>query len=372
MIRGAKVVIAVSGALLLSCSGEPETPPPAEVAADRLCAELAAAECGRLERCGLLDTSFDRASCDAWYQDGFSCTEAREIAALSAAGRIGYDARAAASCRDALAATECTLGMRIDLLRSAACNGVFSGGTAEGERCSVDGQCAAGLYCDGLDGACPARCRAPLGNNQPCDGSVRCAAGFFCSATGRRCLAAAGTGAPCELSFAGNSCRDGSFCDSSQPGAARCVMARSRGAGCTSPYQCALGMRCIGGRCSQGREDDGCATDVDCEDGLVCGAAHCVVPGGVDADCASSGACLPSLACVADNGGGGARCTARPRLDQTCGGGQPACFLARCDSEHCVPPAEDGGACSMAEDCRVARGCQASTCLSLSLLSCGS
>lgn len=346
--------------LPFACDGGDDEPPPVDqpIAIDELCAEIAAADCARLMDCGDLPAPLDRSTCEL-RQRYVLCGPV--VAALSASaddGTLTYFELAARDCRDAVAAQPCTVGLDYDLLALPACRATVDGAGDEGDACHVSLACPEGQFCD-PGGECPGTCRAYAGNNEPCGvGMPPCAPDLFCSVTGMRCRERVDLNGACELSLDNNPCRDGGFCDRSQPGAMSCVPVRGRNQGCNSSFECIEGARCLRNRCSAGLEGDVCDLEEDCVPGLGCVSGTCTEPLDLDAPCTEdSTPCREGLVCTSSVGR--MACHARPIAGQSCDGD---CYLSRCRDGLCGPLVLPEEACTGSADCLPGHTCRDGVC----------
>ena len=348
--------------LACACSSPEPMPPPVEspgIALERLCAELAEADCERLAACGAFYAPFDADLCRQRQAELLCAPTAAALEAAVEAGGLTYFELAARACRSEVEALPCEVGFDHDLLALPACRAMVSPGAAAGEVCHLALACAEGAFCDGAM-ACPGRCRAFKGNNEPCSGNEPCTEELYCNLTGRRCFARVDLGGACEPSIAGNPCRDGGYCDASQPGQATCRPVRGRGQGCQSSFECIVGARCVANRCSAGVENDTCATSADCVPGLACAQGRCRAPLATDAACAAGGVpCATGLTCTSTRGM--ELCRPAGLFGELCDADRP-CFLGRCAEGTCAPSAADGEACGADADCLPGRTCADSRC----------
>jgi hypothetical protein len=176
-------------------------------------------------------------------------------------------------------------------------------------------------------------------------------------------------GAPCETSIGGNACVDGTYCDNSQPGGAKCSPVVGRGHGCQSPYECVAGTRCINNLCSAGVERDSCASDADCGAGLRCGINRCVKVKELGEDCAPNMPCREGDFCYTTCSTCSV-CAPRPRVGEECDViGDRACYHSRCqpaampmEPAFCAESFADGEACGTASECKLGRVCSEMKC----------
>jgi len=283
----------------------------------------------------------DRAACAG---DGSACGGACDGTITQACAYPG----AATSCRGAsCAAGTATLAAACDgagacpAVQTQACAPFACGETACRGDCTVDGDCAAGNFCNG--GVCQAR----RGAGEVCAAASQCASGFCADgvccdgACGGQCEACnlaghAGactpvTGAPvggrpaCET--------DGSACGGACDGA--------NGAACAYPKTSCRDGACAAGLATVAASCDGaghCPAEetVSCAP-FTCGATACRGDCAVDGDCAAgswcaAGVCTPrkaqAEACGADNQCTSGACVDGVCCDRACGGQCEACDVA--------------------------------------------
>jgi hypothetical protein len=343
---------------LTACAGDP-MPPPDEtpIQLRSLCTELARADCDRLNACGTLSAPFDLALCRL-RQEHVACAPVQ--AALQAsfdAGSLMYFELAARDCRAAIANLPCTVGLQHELLGLDACGAMIAGVGDDGDPCHLGLACADGFRC-AAEGECPGRCRAYRQNNETCGIGNFCAPDLYCSVTGMRCRARVDLSGVCELSLDNNACRDGGFCDSSNPARMTCIPVRGRGQGCTSSFECIIGARCINSRCSAGEVGDTCGDTDDCSPGLACQAGACAVPLAIDQPCSpNSLPCAEGLACTSSVGV--TACHPRPTAGVRC---DADCYLSRCSGGVCAPAVLPEEACAATAECFPGHACEMSVC----------
>lgn len=328
--------------------GDDDSSQTAGIALAELCGELAAADCDRIETCGLLAGSVDRAACRR-RQEAVLC--APVVAAIDDAVRgdgLAYFELAARECRAAIGQRSCEWRFDYDLLDVPACAAMLEPRAEVGEDCHLANACVEGAWCN-PGNACPGTCTAFKRNNDACDPGDRCADGFFCGVVNRRCLAQVALDAQCEPPLSGNSCTPGGFCDSSTPGMSVCRPVRGRGAGCQTDNECLVGARCIANRCSTGEDGDNCADASDCGAGLICPARRCVAPVAPGGDC-STIPCSVGNVCRAEV------CEPQAASGEACLA-DGDCFLGRCENDKCVDLFDDGAACSTPRECFTGRTC---------------
>lgn len=344
--------------LLAACSGDPEVmPPPADpgLPLEKLCVEIAAADCARLETCGRFGGAFDLDRCVA-RQEGRCEGYRAAVAAGVATGELTYFELAAKACRNRVKALSCEVGIDYDWQSEPDCVAMFAGARTDGMGCTLPVSCTDGHFCDGRFG-CPGLCRKERLNNEMCSGLDPCAAGFFCASPMLRCHARVALGAPCEISIAGNACADGTFCDTAQPGQPVCAPVRGRGAGCSSDYECSVGLSCFNNRCSGGQVGDTCLGDGDCVASARCNTGFCRETVAEGEGCSGAAQCSEGFTCSST-------CTPSRVLGDSCAPPFGSCYQARCDvlDVACVAPLNDGAACATAAECKPGRACTEGQC----------
>jgi hypothetical protein len=351
---------------LAACSDDPPEmmPPPVDpgLPLEKLCVEIAAADCARLDTCGLLGAPFDLERCKA-RQQGRCQGYQDAVSAAVATGELTYFELSAKQCRERIKSLGCEAGVDYDWQKESDCTAMFAGMRGDGEGCTLPVSCTDGHFCDGRV-SCPGQCRKERTNNEMCSGLDPCTAGFFCASPALRCHGRVALGAPCETSIAGNACVDGTFCDTSQPGAPECAPVRGRGTGCQSTFECAVGLRCYANRCSGGELGDTCLADVDCLAGTRCVAGYCRMIKTEGAECAANVECAEGFSCPVDMMTMTGTCTPQRVLGSSCAGALTPCYQARCDvaDQTCVAPLADGAACALPRDCLPGRACTEGQC----------
>lgn len=254
----------------------------------------AAAECRAVE---FFETVYPpRLLAEAWldYGDGGQAVE--YLLASEAAGRLVFDAEAAASCLAYVEARGCEMPGtyapdEAELAGQAACNAILRGTMVVNGPCLLSVECApqeaATMVC-GFDPNCSEACclggcrpLASLPIGTPCNGNSRCQAGSFCgrdSDTGMftvctakqpvgaaclgsdecdaegfcdfntgKCRALAGEGEPCA-DFGDGGCKPGLYCaDPGYVGNGRCYAYAPLGGACLVDWY--LGCNALGSFC---------------------------------------------------------------------------------------------------------------------------
>jgi hypothetical protein len=349
--------------ILLMLAGCPEEAPPTPpdeqpIPLDALCAEVAKADCARLEACGALYRPFDLNLCQLRQSQILCAPAAAALRGAVGSGSLTYFELAARECRDAVADLPCSVGLQHGLLELPECRGMVQGMGGEGAECHLGLACAEGFYCSARDG-CPGRCLAYKQNNETCRAGDLCAPDLFCSVTGMRCRARVDLGGACELTLDNNPCRDGGWCESSNPASTRCVPVRGRGQGCNSTFECIVGARCIDNRCSAGEEGDVCNEGGDCRLGLACHMGACVEPLALSTPCATATPpCAEGLVCTSS--AGIEACHPQPVAGNRCGAA--GCYLSRCQGGTCIPHVLPQERCATGDECFPGHACEDDLC----------
>ncbi len=176
-----------------------------------------------------------------------------------AAGRMTFDALAAARCADAADKTRRAMkGVHLatpDIDEVAECRAVVAGKQADGQPCRSTLECKDPLTCIGAKGKKEGTCKAvPTKAGEPCDGTVwrhhdlghrhRCGPGLACDTPDMKV-----TNAVCRTAVA-------------------------NGGACVESDECEEGLSCHAAKCTSGPPADvggACDDDADdCKDGLYC------------------------------------------------------------------------------------------------------
>jgi hypothetical protein len=200
-----------------------------------------------------------------------------------AAGRIGYDATAAATCLSLIGSASCADLYYGDRQRNPAnsCAKVLTGTVAAGGGCYRTEDCAAGAFCD-QTGGCPAKCVAYVAAGGTCGSGLACAPGLYYDTAGGSCVcrtlatqgqSCGGTGeVKCAESLycgPGNTCvpylAKGASCQAAQSDTSSsllCVIATGQttgtcgprakiGASCGATIGCEPFAACVNGTCAE-------------------------------------------------------------------------------------------------------------------------
>ncbi len=345
--------------LLVSC-GEEKMPEPQEeeLTVENFCTQMAKADCERIEKCGTAQAKAIE-QCISHQEQVWCGPTGKALKEGVGRGEVAFFALAAKRCKKAVSELSCEVGLFHPLLGLDACQDMLEAKAQTGDSCTFALACAEGNYCD--FSACPGTCKAYKTANQPCALNDRCSPDTYCKLTGtRRCTARSDLGAACDPAAIGNSCRDGSFCDASQPGMPVCRAGRGRQEGCQSAYECAQNAACIKNKCSLGLDGDTCEIDLHCADGRRCAEGKCAVLVALEGDCSGGLLCVDGLGCHGKTN----QCTEQPKLGDSCE--EVPCFLGRCVDGTCETSIGDGGACAAAGDCLPGRACSDGVCLPFS------
>ncbi len=290
---------------------------------DSLLTEQIDALCDFFVRCGY---ATDRTLC----VEGFSAlvTEDPNLDAMIANGTVVYDPTAARACAQSIRDGACT-----DFLfdfGDESCERVFEGTIGDGGACFGDAQCQSD------------NCDAPGGTLACCEGT---------------CIAAlpeAGLGEDC---LTGMTCVEGTYCDIE---AAVCASLKASGETCSSDFQCADVLRCVGGTCAEGPGE-----------GEPCPSGDCALPFGCDPQTVTcqrargeGEACVPEdslcslgLTCSADSntcvrpGGAGSPCDF-DLFGLTCAQGTYCDYDFELGEGTCVAVKADGQTCASDQECQ--------------------
>ncbi len=346
--------------LLAGACSKKEPPPRVEVPIplDTLCAEVARADCNRLNECGALEPPFDPQLCQLRQEQVLCAPIAAALEAAVDDGALTYFELAARDCRDEVGGLDCSVGLQHDLLEIDACRGMVSGGGEDGAPCAIGLACADGFHCVAENG-CPGRCRAYRQNNETCGIGQPCAQDLFCSVTAMRCHARVDLNGTCELTLDNNPCRDGGSCDGSNPAQMTCVSVKGRGQGCNSSFECLVGARCIANRCSAGEDGDVCVDAADCRGDLFCFGGKCVAGLAGEEPCREdTRPCAEGLACTSSVGI--MACHPRPIAGAPCDPG--GCYLSHCAGGRCAASVFPEEACTGTAECFPGHTCEDSVC----------
>ncbi len=247
------------------------------------------------------------------------------------AGRMTYDGKKAAECRELGRASDGGIdafGGGHYLIEP--CGSVLTGNVAVGESCQISEECVRDAYCKpGAANACAGVCAQRLAPGTACSpGRDLCAVDLTCKDDGTGtfvCVENAGEGALCQR-VVGPHCKSGLVCS----GSGRCVTPAAAGGACADVSECQSGLTCPAGSCAPpvsvgeacGAGLAACGPCLRCQNAseVEAGTQTTCVPAEVGAACRTSADC-PLNAFCSDG-----TCALKPRNGE-------ACF---------VPPFEDG------------------------------
>jgi hypothetical protein len=171
-----------------------------------------------------------------------SSGECASLEAAVVAGRLRFDAAAAASCLELVR----TAGCQSPAPNPSPCLRVYQGLVAPGGTCRrTHNECADG-FCEieGGDG-CQGTCQALPRIGQPCGAYQFCAGDAYCKMGTCAARVHAGVGEPCTA----GQCQDGVFgevlhCKMGSGDSGRCEALLPAGASCSDDPQCQAGLHC--------------------------------------------------------------------------------------------------------------------------------
>ena len=327
------------------------------VAVENVGAELADLFCGRLDEClgpvasQVLGTVDCRVQVSASYED----ETLPQLQQAITAGTAQYDAEAARTCLNDLAARGCAA---FDEIGPTFCESAFVGTIEAGQDCSQTIECIGDAFCQ-VDAACPGTCVSRVGAGQPCTSSDECQAGFFCDVG--TCETRGDEGASCG-GGTDPECRAGLVCrgeDLAEMAPGMCVTTASLlseplGGACDieNLTLCEEGLSCVivgagatggtlecraaassGGECFVGSPEM-CPVGEYCDANPVAGSfmGTCTASPAEGEPCATTllGAnCAEGLTCIEDT------CLLFRRLGESCESSSQ-CYSGLCDSGACA------------------------------------
>jgi hypothetical protein len=241
----------------------------AEVPLDEVCDEIQRAACSWFVRCRGTTTCpspSNPENCDT-------------SPAAVEAGRVRYDALAAARCISLLRDGECQPGPP-PIFSAEECFGIFVGDQRFGEECYYQSsyrsdECAEGV-CTYESGACPGICAPYRAVGARCDYvGLRCDPNVaVCSDDGSGPVCRAfptEAGEPCPM----GSCGAGLWCVPDESGTLYCIEPGGDGDPCDRIEECMYPFACSGGVCSESvAAGERCWSTESCPAGLRCGSAE--------------------------------------------------------------------------------------------------
>lgn len=310
--------------------------------------------CGWAARCGAYETADDCLAVeffDVTYPDGllasavfrqqFGGAVVKYLLQSFEAGRIEFDAEAAATCLAYVDARGCDRPWTYtpseeEVAGRKACASVFRGTMTRNGPCIVSMECARGEFDEAVCGFDPTCTDA-------------------CCAGGCRVLVAGAEGEACNNT---TGCQPGLFCavdpNTFQPTV--CTKKLPVGAQCFNGDDCADGTFCWGGTCRRGVELGGSCLDAPCEPNSYCadlndsGNYTCIGFGDVGDPCIWDDGCR-HIAATCDYEA--RECVTLPKVGESCIDGVGACApTAFCDwnAGVCVTKAAEGEACGWIGD----------------------
>ena len=356
-------------------SGRDGGSPPGFTAANT-CAQVNAAQCAALQRCGLVaEGAAALRECAAFLVET-SCGPSLWPARV-AAGTLRLLPSVAYACAQAWTVRPC------DLVTEApdVCAGFLQPAAGSGGSCYGGAweECPAGEVCRGI--ACPRSCRQPGNAGEDCaaDGDCATGQGLYCQldgdGTAGACANPSVVGGPCG---GWTRCAQGLFCNDS----ALCERKHLLGLPCSADDQCLETLYCAlvpgenGSRCLQRFPDGtGCERSSQCRPGSACvpQSSTCAPKGPlpVGTDCGTGQVCTPELSCVGRTAASAGVCI--PPLPE----GTPCLHAADCESHlSCVPATgpldlrcgqrlPTGSPCALDRDCQFLSACIHGACAPL-------
>ncbi len=290
--------------------------PAPTIAYDDFASRQVAAQCTRLVRCGLFESS---TACLAF----FKLVPNTSLDAAVTAGKVHYDGEAANGCVNALAGITCDGSTEGARLPPAVCAEVFTGDGAIADPCFLDSECDSG--------------RCALGSN--CDPSACCAG--TCAVAG-----AAAIGDACNITA---DCVAGSYCTIDKV----CVAFGNQGDNCYIDADCVYGLACstatFPGTCYAAAADgQPCPNGLCAEIGDHCNASKICEPVGLTgAPCTGAADCSPYGVCDAGSG----LCADAPDIGSPCSERCEADAFCDAPSGTCIALFADGAICDTNNDC---------------------
>ncbi len=340
--------------------------------------------CTYQTRCGAMN---EKTSCisvfnnrfNPWFRPSCLVDEGRQLDA----GRLGYDARAAAACLYALrTSAPCTSNLNA---YAPECDRIFTGLVAANGACTRSNECAPTHYCDSTPSVCPGRCLPRKTAGADAGANEECQSGYYVYDGKCRLYALTGLScAPIAPSTQLQECLPNvAFCNGSA-----CLTLQADGGTCTGDTQCAFPLRCGGNRCvAPGGAGDTCGYgifpmtpavpcrfDLACSEGLFGGVCRAL---GVDGqrcfspfECAGTRQC-PGVFFGAEDGGfriDAGTCQPPSAPGAPCNANESFCDVGtaycRLDAGQCTLRSGVGSmaACGTSDECTPPEGCVNGTC----------
>lgn len=237
------------------------------------------------------------------------------------------------------------------------CLGQQTGSGRVGDRCNIDQDCDASMFCSFTDicfpGAQPT-CQLMQPDGGCCTADKECASSP-CNTASNRC-GKASAGQRCNSSV---DCNSGLFCSSNDtcfPGPQTCRPLQNNGAGscCTDSTECVTGTcNVASGRCGLGNQGDKCNIDADCNGsaGLFCTFNDGCFPPAQTFTCqpkhVSGGCCTTDGECVNADCNQAAKVCGKVPVGGSCSLSNQCTAGACC----CSPPGGNTGTCKSQTGC---------------------
>ncbi|MGA9525143.1 MAG: hypothetical protein WBV82_27025, partial [Myxococcaceae bacterium] len=239
------------------------------------------------------------------------------------AGRMTYDGKKAAECRELGRASD----GGIDAMGGGhylidPCGSVLTGNVAVGESCQISEECVRDAYCKpGAANSCAGVCAPRLAPGAACvPGRDLCGVDATCKDNGSGafvCIENGGEGAMCQR-VVGPFCKAGLACSAS----GTCVTPAAEGGACTDKSDCQSGLTCPAGRCippvalgeACGAGLAGCGPCLRCQDAaeVAAGTQATCVAWEVGATCRTDADCPGNAFCSASS------CSLKPKNGEAC------------------------------------------------------
>ncbi len=309
--------------------------------------------CSQLSNCPGEEFSFSSAAaCEQFFTAAFAkdAESPLQMVALVGAGKMTYDAEAAAACV-ATIKQSCAQALAADT--TATCVQMFTGTAPDAVACAVNAECKSG-FCklDYSKPACAGQCAQPSKLDGFCVFDDGCAKGLACILG--KCGPASGgkLGDPCS----DTTCGAGLYCEQTGEGTSECMAKVGKDQACTLPSQCEKGLHCgldpisFAGVCTPPADvGQACKPDAGAESFGPGQGTACVTGSVCSFSAADKASCLPVVA-------SGQPCS-HPfqcdKLDLTCvgwtPGGKGVCGAYPKQGETCIPP---GGIAGKYQSCQ--------------------
>lgn len=230
---------------------------------------LVEANCDYQARCGLYDTT---QICEGV----FPPTKPTSFLAALDQGRTSYDPDKAEQCVNAIRTTPCDVSTLDGHFRAAVCDEVTVGAGKTGDSCAQNLECESARCgtntCPGM--CCVGSCLPPVdfaAKGEPCATRI-CEPRLVCDGT-KTCVDLFSEGMACSSAY---DCADGLLCLGNP---LTCKKPPHIGDACTDNLCADLNARCLGGTCTAVALDgDPCPNGIECAQFYTCTAGACVAP----------------------------------------------------------------------------------------------